>query len=255
MTETILQTRIRERLDELGITPRAASLRAGLGPDAIRTILDGRSKSPRGERLQALARALECDIRYLLGATKSPGKAVMPTALPHSLPLKYRLAAGAWRAEDEEQIYPGHEQGYFAAIATAAFDQHPQWLEVVLGDWFGALIPDSYFVQVQDAVSLKYVPQQNDVVVVVRTRANGTFKERSLRKVVIAGDQISLITMPAAVHNTSVAIYPSGDEADETVEIVGRVVWAHRPFFGGAEPFKHLVFNAEYFPTIPIDAE
>lgn len=67
-----LGERVQERLSTLGLSARAASLRAGLGPDAVRTILDGRSQSPRAARLHALAEALECDAAYLLGEDASP---------------------------------------------------------------------------------------------------------------------------------------------------------------------------------------
>lgn len=70
--ETLLQRRIRERLELLRRSPRDVSLKAGLGPDAIRTILSGRSRSPRGETLQALAEELQCEVGYLLGEVDKP---------------------------------------------------------------------------------------------------------------------------------------------------------------------------------------
>lgn len=62
-----LAERIRERLEATGKTARGASLEAGLGPDAIRIILDGRSVSPRMATIAALAPVLECDVAYLMG--------------------------------------------------------------------------------------------------------------------------------------------------------------------------------------------
>lgn len=74
----MLQDRIQKRLGELRRSARDVSLGAGLGPDAIRTILSGRSKSPRGETLAALARQLECDVGYLLGTQHSPYQSSAP---------------------------------------------------------------------------------------------------------------------------------------------------------------------------------
>lgn len=62
-----LAERIQERLAATGKTARGASLEAGLGPDAIRIILDGRSVSPRLATITKLADALECDVAYLAG--------------------------------------------------------------------------------------------------------------------------------------------------------------------------------------------
>lgn len=69
---SILQERIQARLDATRRSPRDVSLKAGLGADAIRTILNGRSKSPRGDTLKALADELQCDVGYLLGEIDKP---------------------------------------------------------------------------------------------------------------------------------------------------------------------------------------
>lgn len=62
-----LSKRIDSRLQRLGISARAASLKAGLDQDTIRNIQRGKSLSPRGESLNKLARVLECPVEYLLG--------------------------------------------------------------------------------------------------------------------------------------------------------------------------------------------
>lgn len=63
---------IKERLSALGISARAASMKAGLGPDALRIILSGRSAMPRGDRLNAIADALDTTAVYLLGLSTNP---------------------------------------------------------------------------------------------------------------------------------------------------------------------------------------
>lgn len=60
---------INQRLDELGLTPRAASLKAGLHEDAVRNILRGKSTSPRGRTLTGLARALDMNVDELASFT------------------------------------------------------------------------------------------------------------------------------------------------------------------------------------------
>lgn len=72
-----LASRIAERLAATGKTARGASLEAGLGPDAVRTILDGRSKSPRAENLGALAKVLGCDLARLIDGD-GDGDAALP---------------------------------------------------------------------------------------------------------------------------------------------------------------------------------
>lgn len=57
--------RINERLTVLGLKPRTASLRAGLGADAIRSIQRGKSQYPRTDTLAKLAPVLGTTLEYL----------------------------------------------------------------------------------------------------------------------------------------------------------------------------------------------
>jgi len=68
----VLRERLRSRIEALGRNPRAVSLEAGLSPDALRMILNGRSKAPKADTLAAVAKVLDCDLDYLLGTTNNP---------------------------------------------------------------------------------------------------------------------------------------------------------------------------------------
>ena len=57
--------RINERLAAVGLKPRTASLRAGLGADAIRSIQRGKSQYPRTDTLAKLAPVLGTTMEYL----------------------------------------------------------------------------------------------------------------------------------------------------------------------------------------------
>lgn len=59
--------RIAARLERLDLTPEAAAKLAGLAPDALARILDGRAPPPRGQRLVRLAEALATSVSYLVG--------------------------------------------------------------------------------------------------------------------------------------------------------------------------------------------
>ena len=70
MAAESLYDRIQRRLDRLGLKAEMASVRAGMGRDGIRNIKRGKSVSPRGRNLKALADVLECSVEDLLGAEK-----------------------------------------------------------------------------------------------------------------------------------------------------------------------------------------
>jgi hypothetical protein len=77
--------RIRARLKVLGLTPRAASLRANRQPFAVRDILSGKNENPKADLILDLARALVCSTDYLLGLREDPG------AAPQSADIDPRL--------------------------------------------------------------------------------------------------------------------------------------------------------------------
>lgn len=72
---TVIAQRIRARLEALGLTPRAASLRARRQPFAVRDILSGKNGNPKADLILDLARALVCSTDYLLGRCDDPGAA------------------------------------------------------------------------------------------------------------------------------------------------------------------------------------
>ena len=116
----ILAARIQVRLDRLGFTARAASIKAGLKPDAIRNIVRGKSQNPRGDTLRSLARALECSVQYLVSGDDltedTPSDDYLPPNLPTLTmsppgyaPVPYiavRAAAGGGRYIEEEVLGP-----------------------------------------------------------------------------------------------------------------------------------------------------
>lgn len=65
MINQALIDRLTERLAAMGLKPRTASLRAGLGADAIRSILRGKSQYPRTDTLAKLAPVLGTTVEYL----------------------------------------------------------------------------------------------------------------------------------------------------------------------------------------------
>lgn len=66
MSDNPLKTRIEQRLSELNISARAASLKAGASADLLRPLLDGRTESLRQSHLQALAPVLKTTVNWLI---------------------------------------------------------------------------------------------------------------------------------------------------------------------------------------------
>jgi len=58
MTATGISERIRQRMIELGLNQKQLAVESGLNETAVRDILKGRSRSPRLETIEALAKTL-----------------------------------------------------------------------------------------------------------------------------------------------------------------------------------------------------
>lgn len=97
----VLKARIEARLKATGKSARGASLEAGLDADTIRNILRGRSVSPGFDKIQKLAKALNCSVAYLTGRTLRPedGPEVEPAEKDHTeIPVVSYVEAGKWGA-------------------------------------------------------------------------------------------------------------------------------------------------------------
>jgi SOS-response transcriptional repressor LexA len=63
---TDLKDRIRDRLEALNKSARRASIDGGLTPDAIRNVLRSKSRNPRRDTLEGIARGLDWSLEELL---------------------------------------------------------------------------------------------------------------------------------------------------------------------------------------------
>lgn len=78
--ETPIAARIRQRLKSLHLDPTPASKAAGMSASGIRNILEGKSRSPRGETLTKLATVLQTSVEWL---TTGSGEEFVEAAVDH----------------------------------------------------------------------------------------------------------------------------------------------------------------------------
>lgn len=89
MSET-MKSRIQRKLDELGLSARAASKLAGGSESLIRHVLTGASSNPRGDSLKKIAAVLHVSEQWLLtGDESAPAESPAPLA---PLPNELRMA-------------------------------------------------------------------------------------------------------------------------------------------------------------------
>lgn len=206
-TQTVLQQRIRERLEDLRRSARDVSLSAGLGPDAVRTILSGRSKSPRAENLAALARELQCEVSYLLGETRHPSSIqtmrhtdegqILGT---HNLQISYNLSFEFGKITDQLFNPEGSadDQVYVSDIMSLNdYSPTTQTLEFVKDDHANLIAPrGSYLHCLTFGPAAEVTLKDNDVVIVERLEFERGGAQRTARRVRFQPDRrVALQTM------------------------------------------------------------
>jgi len=90
MADTPLQAELRRRMVAGGFNQKSLARNAGLNETAVRDILKGRSRSPRIDTLEALARTLGCSVVDLTGGRDAP----KPQAKTDSIDVVGAVEAG-----------------------------------------------------------------------------------------------------------------------------------------------------------------
>lgn len=131
MTER-LRHELKRRMDLLGIKAATLSKEAGLGPTAVRDILEERIGSPTEKTLRALAKRLGCTVGDLVCETSTRPSAI-PADSAHLLPLD---------GIPEIDVIAGMGMGADATVGNLITPDGSQISGDDVRDWWG--IPDSY---------------------------------------------------------------------------------------------------------------
>lgn len=109
---TEFRTRVSSRLASLGLSMRAASLRANMAPDTLGKFLTGKTRSLRADNMAALARVLDVNESWLMGS--SPDASV--DHMPFGVRFGGVVEAGALRpreiAASEQRVPIPHDWRY-----------------------------------------------------------------------------------------------------------------------------------------------
>ena len=173
MTKSIVQTRIEERLEALGMNPFQAAEKAGLHSSYIYELTSGKKGSIRQKAIPAVAKALECTPEYLMGIADSPQantNGTPPQWASGDLQVAGIIEQNAWRKPEQLglKVHP-----------DTRYDPEQQEAYLVRGDHWRALgIFDGSVLVVSTTTS----PRSGDLVVISSERENG---ERNLALVLV----------------------------------------------------------------------
>lgn len=181
MEESQMFQRISERLHELGMSERKASMLAVGNPDLVRNLKRHPQSSPRSEHLQHLAAVLGVTESWLLGSTEEKG-----VKTPHDSGVRFGgvVEAGTWRINDET-----NQDAALRRVPLPPDPRYPataQYAFQVVGDSMTeAGIFEGHYVLAVDLHAWQRLhgePVDGKLVVVARTRNGDPERELTVKR-------------------------------------------------------------------------
>lgn len=140
-----LANRIKEKLNEKGISAYKLEKKVGLKRSAINNILYGKSKSPGIEIIQSIAKGLDCSVSELLGDTSFdlPSSHVLSSKIetiyetPENLPL-YCLTLQTIGSLLQQRQYPLTREQIFNCVEEVynySLKAHREEVDLYFAEW------------------------------------------------------------------------------------------------------------------------
>lgn len=216
--ETPLQKRVRDRLDELGMSASEASEKAQLGKTFVRDILNGKSRSPSADNLQKLAIALETNVQYF-SALEHTNVQVGPFPVS-GLRVEGRVQAGAWLdtslIEDDEG-----DREIIPVARDTRFPHAKQYALAVVGDSMNKLFAEGTYVTCVDFDESGLAMKEGQIVHV--ERFDGFRTENTLKSIHFENGKICLMPQSTNTKHLPIEYHRRAANADWDDGIVVKV--------------------------------
>lgn len=239
--------KLRALLAEKGVSARELSLTFTTNDSAVKDILNGKSRNPRSDTLNGIAKGLDVPVSAFMKPTFAELTSVTGAAArlesgsdDSELVVLHRAKAGTWveaELDVDDYIRPPRPVN-----RDPRFPKAQQWLELVDGDSINRLINDGEYAIVVSAHDVNYSPRRGDLVVVERRRAGGHLRERSIKQIAFGPDEKTVQLWPRSTNpkwNEPLTITDGADNLETLeVEIVGVVIGVYRdlPLWTGDAP-------------------
>ncbi len=232
--------RLTERLEATGLKAQRAANLAGLGPGAVRDILEGRTKNPRVDTLFALANTLKCDISYLIGVSAAEDGVGAPSGASRLSPGGTRRVA--WVGHSEAGVFRENLERDMTkamqlsreSVVTAPSAAHPGAAHFAIthrGDSMNRAeptpIPDGAMCVLVDLEDAGLSVEHGRIYLVSRAVADGALHEWSLRRAHVFKDRIEFRSESSADYSP-ITVPRASDSAD--VKAIGLLTGMHVSF-------------------------
>jgi repressor LexA len=231
MHDSLLQRELRRRMEAAGYNQKSLARAAGLNQTAVRDILKGRSRHPRSDTLEALARILGCTIDQLTGR---PDFAAVTVGATTKVNVVGRVQAGEWVEAFES---PPDDWYAIDAPLDERFRGIPRFALKVLGPSMNRLYAEGDVVVCVRIADAGRMPRSGERVIVQRSNAQGMI-EATIKEYVVDEDG-NVWLWPRSNHPEFQQPYLLRPQRDRSEPIREKVEGAEPPRF-------HEVFSDEF---------
>jgi SOS-response transcriptional repressor LexA len=228
--ENDFKSRIKERLDILGLSARKASLLAGLHPDTLGKVLQGNTKSLRGDNLTKIARVLKCTEAWL-----ETGEEAEFNDVPQPSGIRFGgiVEAGNFRRvnifnqDADYAIVPLQPNPHYPFEAQFAFKVEGESMnleKIFPGMWVHAVETSSWS-------RIHGEPNDGELVVVEVFRNDNQERELTVKMLRMFRDRIELQPRSSESHETYVIPHTQYEEFADKYRVKAVVLsstWLHR---------------------------
>jgi SOS-response transcriptional repressor LexA len=223
----IIAQRISQRIHDLDTNAAAVARDAKIGTTAVHDILTGKNKKPSVPHLLAIARALRCDLAYLIGEQDSP---TLQPEVRGSEPIAVAgfAEAGAFRVMPEVWHEFEHDLPRIGAPKSPSFPKAKHFALEVRGDSMNATKPtpilSGMMVLCVDIIDADIPIESGQIYAVRRTRDAGQTWEITVKRARVFRDRIELHPESTNPTHQPFIIRNHEDAADHhTIEAFGLV--------------------------------
>jgi transcriptional regulator with XRE-family HTH domain len=181
--DSTLQKRVRERMDALGLNAFQAAKDAGLGSSYVRDILRGKTRVPNAENIAKLATALKTTPEFLMGRSSGDSTIRPVAARVEGVPVLGRVAASAWYAVDDHTIDDIDYDDIERIPSVSGYPVEWQFGMIVEGNCLNKIAQDGDRLVCLDLIKSQIDIQEDDLVIVERTKFNGEMRQRTAKRV------------------------------------------------------------------------
>jgi repressor LexA len=217
----VLVDRLQRLLNDREISARALSRQAGLGDTYVNDVLSGKNASPSIPAVQAIAKALETSIGYLIGETGHQDSVAPPHAIA-AMPVIGVVEVGAFRKLQANASFPLVERPLSHSYPDASH------FVLTVGDASGAASKDGPILPGMEVLCVDVADtglqvESGRIYAIRRTLDGGQTYETIIRRAMVFRDRIELIAESGRQEDEKIVVSRLATDPGQPIFALGLV--------------------------------